>query len=266
MLNRSPSKTLKSYTPYFALYGTHPHYDHLRVFGCKCYPNLAATAPHKLVPRSTLCVFMGYPSEHKGYRCLDLASNRIIISRHVIFDESSFPFAELPTPLSSSNLDFLTDFHFSPSPVGTVLDTGTIRFAALLVPHHWLLLAGLASLLPLPVPPRNLLPAGVLLYARHAVRPAGLAPPGSGPVPESLKRALRLHLHARLPGHTRLHQSWAPCLLLLLLVKSALARLLLLLLVNSCCINNTWFCRCSMRYFSFCLSPWFRHNISLALC
>ncbi|KAF8700144.1 hypothetical protein HU200_034511 [Digitaria exilis] len=65
-----------------------PSYEHLRVFGCKCYPNLSATAPHKLAPRSTLCVFLGYPSDHKGYRCLDLTTNRIILSRHVVFDEA----------------------------------------------------------------------------------------------------------------------------------------------------------------------------------
>jgi hypothetical protein len=66
------------------------------VFGCACYPNTAATSSHKLDPRSTLCVFLGYSPDHKGYRCFDLASRRVLISRHVVFDESSFPF---PAPL-----------------------------------------------------------------------------------------------------------------------------------------------------------------------
>jgi hypothetical protein len=61
LLNRHPTKTLNFQTPYFALYGASPSYHHLRVFGCKCYPNLFATTPHKLAPRSTLCVFLGYP-------------------------------------------------------------------------------------------------------------------------------------------------------------------------------------------------------------
>lgn len=34
---------------------------------------------------STLCVFLGYPSNQRGYKCYDLSSQKIIISRHVIF-------------------------------------------------------------------------------------------------------------------------------------------------------------------------------------
>jgi hypothetical protein len=111
LLNRRPSKTLSQQTPYAALHGSPPSYDHLRVFGCKCYPNTSATATHKLAPRSSLCVFLGYSENHKGYRCLDLDSNCLIISRHVVFDESSFPFAEKSNSLPSSNFDFLSEFH-----------------------------------------------------------------------------------------------------------------------------------------------------------
>jgi histone deacetylase 1/2 len=53
---------------------------------------MSSTAAHKLAPRSSLCVFLGYSLEHKGYRCLELESNRILTSRHVIFDESFFSF------------------------------------------------------------------------------------------------------------------------------------------------------------------------------
>ena len=104
LLNRHPTKTLAFGTPHFSLFGSHPTYAHLRVFGCACYPNMSATAPNKLAPRSTLCVFLGYSSNHKGYRCLDLSSNRILTSRHVVFDEASFPLAGSRT--SSTDLDF----------------------------------------------------------------------------------------------------------------------------------------------------------------
>jgi transposase InsO family protein len=44
LLNRRPSKTLAQQTPYTALHGSPPSYNHLRVFRCKCYPNTSATA------------------------------------------------------------------------------------------------------------------------------------------------------------------------------------------------------------------------------
>jgi hypothetical protein len=72
--------------PHLALFGFTPFYEHLHVFDCTCYPNIIATAPHKLSPHSTRCVFLGYYVDHKGYHCLDLSTNRLIGSRHVVFD------------------------------------------------------------------------------------------------------------------------------------------------------------------------------------
>ena len=70
---------------------------------------MSATAPHKLIPRSVLCVFLGYSAHHKGYRCLDLSSNRVIVSRHIIFDETAFPFAKHHGPSAPADLQFLDD-------------------------------------------------------------------------------------------------------------------------------------------------------------
>jgi hypothetical protein len=93
--------------PHFALFSTTPSYADLQVFGCACYPNTSATAPHKLAPRSCLCVFLGYSSDHKGYRCLDLTTNRLLISRHV-FDESSSLFASSDPPPDDLDSLFLS--------------------------------------------------------------------------------------------------------------------------------------------------------------
>ena len=115
LLNRRPCSAVHNSVPYNILYQATPDYSHLRVFGCLCYPNMSSTSQHKLAPRSTACVFLGYPSSHKGYRCLDLSTRRIIISHHVVFDESCFPFSSTRSdPLSS--LDFLLAEHAEPVP------------------------------------------------------------------------------------------------------------------------------------------------------
>ncbi|KAI3746199.1 hypothetical protein L6452_08623 [Arctium lappa] len=66
--NILPSKLLKFTTPMTALYHRQPSYDHLRVFGCACYPNTIATRKHKLEHRSTRCIFLGYPTNHHNPR------------------------------------------------------------------------------------------------------------------------------------------------------------------------------------------------------
>jgi hypothetical protein len=96
LLNYLLIKAISTISSYFTLHAVAPSYEHLRVFGSACYPNLSAKAAHKLAPWSTRCVFLGYSIYHKGYRCLDLTTINIVISRHVIFDEVDFPFSASP--------------------------------------------------------------------------------------------------------------------------------------------------------------------------
>jgi hypothetical protein len=103
LLNHLPTKAIQVACPHIVLFGSAPSYEHLRVFGCACYPNTVATTPHKLAPRSTRCFFLGYSSDHKGYRCLDLSTNCLIVSQHVVFVKDNFPFVASPNP---TNLDF----------------------------------------------------------------------------------------------------------------------------------------------------------------
>ncbi|KAG9453120.1 hypothetical protein H6P81_006024 [Aristolochia fimbriata] len=61
---------------------------------------------HKLEDRSTACVFLGYHPNYKGYRCLDVAKNKVYVSRNVVFDETVFPYSQpalLPTPKPPSS-------------------------------------------------------------------------------------------------------------------------------------------------------------------
>jgi hypothetical protein len=95
LLNRLPTKTISAAYPHVVLFGAANSYDYLCVLDCTCYPNTVASAPHKLAPRSTRCLFLGYSSDDKCYRCLDLSSKHMIISCHVVFDEDYFPFAAI---------------------------------------------------------------------------------------------------------------------------------------------------------------------------
>ena len=67
----------------------------LRIFGCACWPNLRPYNNHKLQFRSKQCAFLRYSNLHKGFKCLDISTGRVYISRDVIFDENVFPFASL---------------------------------------------------------------------------------------------------------------------------------------------------------------------------
>uniref|UniRef100_A0A2N9F121 Reverse transcriptase Ty1/copia-type domain-containing protein n=1 Tax=Fagus sylvatica TaxID=28930 RepID=A0A2N9F121_FAGSY len=97
----------------------HPHQrvvDHLRIKNfisldlqnkfsticCKCFPYLGDYRSNKLEPKSLPCVFIGYSTKHKGYKCFYPPTGRIYISRHVVFDEKILPFST-PAQLYDTN-------------------------------------------------------------------------------------------------------------------------------------------------------------------
>uniref|UniRef100_A0A2N9GQF7 Retrotransposon Copia-like N-terminal domain-containing protein n=1 Tax=Fagus sylvatica TaxID=28930 RepID=A0A2N9GQF7_FAGSY len=86
-INRLPSPALQNLSPFERLYGTSPSYSSFHVFDCACFVLLQSHEHSKLEPRSRLCYFLGYGIEHKGYHYWDLISQRLRISRHVVFWE-----------------------------------------------------------------------------------------------------------------------------------------------------------------------------------
>ncbi|KAI0507213.1 hypothetical protein KFK09_013335 [Dendrobium nobile] len=106
LINRLPSPNTNKRSPFELFYNTKPDYNAIRTFGWACFPLLPSHARHKLQPKSMQCVFMGYSDMFKGYKCLDISTNKIIISRHLRFNEQFFSFHEqkaVSTP-SSTNL------------------------------------------------------------------------------------------------------------------------------------------------------------------
>jgi hypothetical protein len=96
LINRMPTRTIQSDTPIHRLLGTKPDYSILHIFGCACWPNLRPYNLRKLTFRTRQCVFLGYSSSHKGYKCFDRTTGQVYISRDVNFDENVFPFASQP--------------------------------------------------------------------------------------------------------------------------------------------------------------------------
>jgi histone deacetylase 1/2 len=92
LINRMPTHVLAHCSTFDCLFHRSPDYHFLRTFGCLCFPFLRPYNNHKLNFHSSPCVFFGYSSSHLGYRCFDIASHRIYISRHVRFHEHVFPF------------------------------------------------------------------------------------------------------------------------------------------------------------------------------
>uniref|UniRef100_A0A2N9IIQ3 CCHC-type domain-containing protein n=1 Tax=Fagus sylvatica TaxID=28930 RepID=A0A2N9IIQ3_FAGSY len=107
-INRLPSSALQNVTPFERLYGTPASYSSLRVFGCACFVLLQSHEHSKLEPRSRLCCFLGYGIEHKGYRCWDPISQRLRISRHVVFWEHTM-FNSLSKFTTCSTPSFFTN-------------------------------------------------------------------------------------------------------------------------------------------------------------
>jgi hypothetical protein len=95
LINRLPTPVLAHASPIERLFGSKPNYSFLRIFWCACWPNLRPYNSHKLSFRSKHCAFFGYSFHHKGYKCLDIFTGRVYISRDVVFDESVFPFSIL---------------------------------------------------------------------------------------------------------------------------------------------------------------------------
>ncbi|KAK4274806.1 hypothetical protein QN277_017979 [Acacia crassicarpa] len=92
LINRMPMLVLHDSTPLFQLYHTELDYSSLQPFGCACYPCLKPYSNHKFSFHSQQCVFLGYSSQEKGFKCLS-SSGCLYLSRHVVFDPLVFPFA-----------------------------------------------------------------------------------------------------------------------------------------------------------------------------
>lgn len=104
LINRMPSKTINMETPLERLFHEKPDYSFLKTFGSACWPCLRPYNNRKLQFRSKRCVFLGYSTLHKGYKCLHISSGRVYISRDVVFNEDIFPYFDIMPPTTPASL------------------------------------------------------------------------------------------------------------------------------------------------------------------
>ena len=88
--NRTPSKTTDGKTPFERWYGKKPYVGHFRVFGCLAYVHIPKVDRNKFDSKATLCRFIGYSLNRKGYKLYNEEERKVVYSRDVQFKENVF--------------------------------------------------------------------------------------------------------------------------------------------------------------------------------
>ena len=87
VLNRSPTLVVRSMTLEEAWSGSKPSMEHFRVFGCFSHVHIPHNKRVKLDSKSSKCILLGVSEESKAYRLFNPLSQKIVISRDVVFEE-----------------------------------------------------------------------------------------------------------------------------------------------------------------------------------
>ena len=110
-------------TPYELWWGRKPTVGHFRCFGSDCYARLSNSRRKAIGSKAIHCKMLGY--QGGGYRLLNITTGKVILRRHVVFDERSVmetlrkicnPPQEEQQP---STHNFESQFEIFPEPVNT---------------------------------------------------------------------------------------------------------------------------------------------------
>jgi hypothetical protein len=87
IMNRTPTTVVHGMTPEEKFTGKKLDVSHLIVFGYIAYMHVPNEKRSKLDPKAKKCIFIGYSSKQKGYRCFNPSIRKLQVSRDVVFDE-----------------------------------------------------------------------------------------------------------------------------------------------------------------------------------
>ncbi|XP_040362272.1 uncharacterized protein LOC112202395 [Rosa chinensis] len=113
LINRLPSVPLQGRVPLEVLsnYVSIPSSNTLpaRVFGCIAYVHLYKNQRSKLDARALKCVFVGYSSHQKGYKCYHPQSQKFYVTMDVTFSEDACYFLPPVTPCQGEKSCYYED-------------------------------------------------------------------------------------------------------------------------------------------------------------
>jgi hypothetical protein len=69
LINHTPSRILSMKTPYELIFGKNEFVVPPKIFGCTCFVRDHRPSVGKLDPRAVKCIFIGYSTGQKGYKC-----------------------------------------------------------------------------------------------------------------------------------------------------------------------------------------------------
>lgn len=72
-------------TPFELWNDSKPDLSHLEIFGSKCFVHVPKVKRDKLDNTGVETIFVGYDNNSKAFRCYDLTTRKVIVSRDVKF-------------------------------------------------------------------------------------------------------------------------------------------------------------------------------------
>lgn len=104
LINRKNTSANSHTTPYEI--GVKPNLEHLRIFGSMGFAHIDESKRKKLDAKSFKCRLLGYADDAKGYKVLNMESNKVEVSRSVKLDER-----EVGGVYDNNELDDVGDSH-----------------------------------------------------------------------------------------------------------------------------------------------------------
>jgi hypothetical protein len=108
LLNRLPTKAMADKTPFEGWWGRKPNLGFLKVFGSTAHVRVAGPHLKKLADRSKPMVYLGVDEGCKAHRLLDVADNKIVVSRDIVCEEKQ-PWNWSDNSVEDISADFQVD-------------------------------------------------------------------------------------------------------------------------------------------------------------